>query len=271
MGRLRADALCLHLQAAVRQAVLRDRLPREPALRDLRVRPGGAPGGRSSGGPPRRRRRTARHEPRVAQPGARLAGPHGDGCGLRGDRGARGRGPACPGPLLRRPPQRGAAGAARPALLALPRDRGTRAHRPPPATTAEPGGRRASARTPSGRHRPSELFDAIHAHEEAALIGVCHTFGVLCRWSGAAAGRSSGAPRRARARAFSRTCSTRLGRRAPVVPTLRGAQLGERGSAAGRREQAVRPHPAGRGIPGRGAEPIGWETLGVGAARGAMR
>ena len=30
------------------------------------------------------------------------------------------------------------------------------------------------------------LFDAIRAHPEAALIAVCHTFGVLCRWSGAA-------------------------------------------------------------------------------------
>jgi hypothetical protein len=30
------------------------------------------------------------------------------------------------------------------------------------------------------------LFDAIQADEEAALLAVCHTFGVLCRWSGAA-------------------------------------------------------------------------------------
>ena len=30
------------------------------------------------------------------------------------------------------------------------------------------------------------LFDAILRHDEAALIAVCHTFGVLCRWSGAA-------------------------------------------------------------------------------------
>jgi len=31
------------------------------------------------------------------------------------------------------------------------------------------------------------LFDAIRSHEDAALIAVCHTFGVMCRWSGAAA------------------------------------------------------------------------------------
>ena len=30
------------------------------------------------------------------------------------------------------------------------------------------------------------LFDAIRASEDAALLAVCHTFGVLCRWSGAA-------------------------------------------------------------------------------------
>ncbi len=30
------------------------------------------------------------------------------------------------------------------------------------------------------------LFDAIRADPEAALVAVCHTFGVLCRWSGAA-------------------------------------------------------------------------------------
>jgi hypothetical protein len=30
------------------------------------------------------------------------------------------------------------------------------------------------------------LFDAVRADESAALLAVCHTFGVLCRWSGAA-------------------------------------------------------------------------------------
>lgn len=30
------------------------------------------------------------------------------------------------------------------------------------------------------------LFDAIRASADAALLAVCHTFGVLCRWSGAA-------------------------------------------------------------------------------------
>jgi len=30
------------------------------------------------------------------------------------------------------------------------------------------------------------LFDSIIGHPTAALIGVCHTFGLMCRWSGAA-------------------------------------------------------------------------------------
>jgi len=31
-----------------------------------------------------------------------------------------------------------------------------------------------------------ELFDAIRADDEAAMFGVCHTFGVVCRWLGVA-------------------------------------------------------------------------------------
>jgi hypothetical protein len=43
------------------------------------------------------------------------------------------------------------------------------------------------------------LYDDIAAHDTAALIGVCHSFGLLCRWSGAArvvlrAEKSSGMP-----------------------------------------------------------------------------
>lgn len=43
------------------------------------------------------------------------------------------------------------------------------------------------------------LYDDIAAHDSAALLGVCHSFGLLCRWSGAArvvlrAEKSSGMP-----------------------------------------------------------------------------
>ncbi|MGE5232521.1 MAG: hypothetical protein ACM3OB_00260 [Acidobacteriota bacterium] len=39
---------------------------------------------------------------------------------------------------------------------------------------------------PAWEPRLFALFDALLAHPEAALVSVCHTFGVLCRWSGVA-------------------------------------------------------------------------------------
>jgi len=39
---------------------------------------------------------------------------------------------------------------------------------------------------PSWEEPTFRLFDAIRSHPEAALLAVCHTFGVMCRWSGAA-------------------------------------------------------------------------------------
>lgn len=40
---------------------------------------------------------------------------------------------------------------------------------------------------PSWESRAFKLFDAILADPEASLLAVCHSFGVLCRWSGIAA------------------------------------------------------------------------------------
>src|SRR5258708_5173109 len=44
-----------------------------------------------------------------------------------------------------------------------------------------------------------DLFDAISAHPTAALLGICHSFGLMCRWSGIASAelrgeQSSGMP-----------------------------------------------------------------------------
>lgn len=44
-----------------------------------------------------------------------------------------------------------------------------------------------------------KLFDDILSHKDAALIGICHSFGLMCRWSGAArpevrAEKSAGMP-----------------------------------------------------------------------------
>ena len=46
--------------------------------------------------------------------------------------------------------------------------------------------RRASPRTRPGRPPLFELFDRIRADADAALLAVCHTFGVMCRWLGVA-------------------------------------------------------------------------------------
>jgi hypothetical protein len=110
------------------------------------------------------------------------------------------------------------------------------------------------------------VFDAIVADEEAALLAVCHTFGVMCHWSGLA------------------------------HPALRGPKKG--GKSSGVLENVLDPaawqhpwfHRFGDDLPegGRlrvmdnrlfdllprdgdfptGTSPIGWETLGVGGPRG---
>lgn len=53
--------------------------------------------------------------------------------------------------------------------------------------------------TPAWEAPLFRLFDDIAAHDSAALLGVCHSFGLMCRWSGAArvalrAEKSSGMP-----------------------------------------------------------------------------
>jgi len=55
------------------------------------------------------------------------------------------------------------------------------------------------AETPEWEAPLFRLFDAIVAHPDAALIGICHTFGLICRWSGVArpmlrSEKSSGMP-----------------------------------------------------------------------------
>jgi hypothetical protein len=42
------------------------------------------------------------------------------------------------------------------------------------------------AEDPSWEPRLFALFDAVLAHPEAALLSVCHSFGVMCRWAGTA-------------------------------------------------------------------------------------
>jgi hypothetical protein len=47
-------------------------------------------------------------------------------------------------------------------------------------------GSQGIAEDPAWEEQLFDLFDAIRAHEDAALLAVCHTFGVMCRWLGIA-------------------------------------------------------------------------------------
>lgn len=47
-------------------------------------------------------------------------------------------------------------------------------------------GSQGIAEDPSWEPRVFALFDAILADDEAVLLGICHTFGVMCRWLGVA-------------------------------------------------------------------------------------
>lgn len=110
-----------------------------------------------------------------------------------------------------------------------------------------------------------ELFDAIHAHREASLIGVCHSFGVLCRWAGAAEpvlrgpekGKSTG------------VLENVLDPSAGEHPWFRHfeALLGDEGRLRVVENRLFDLIPPAGGLPS-SVQPIGWETLGVGGPRG---
>jgi hypothetical protein len=109
------------------------------------------------------------------------------------------------------------------------------------------------------------LFDAVMADESAALLGVCHTFGVLCRWSGAAKavlrGRSKG-----KSTGILENILTPEARQHPWFKRF-AAELPD-----GRRLRVVENRlfdltPDGDRFPP-GIEPIGYETLGMGGPRG---
>jgi hypothetical protein len=113
------------------------------------------------------------------------------------------------------------------------------------------------------------LFDRIIEDESAALLAVCHTFGVLCHWSGAArpvlrgpekGGKSTG------------VLENLLDPEAAEHPWFRrfGAEL--TGVAEGKRLRILDNRlfdliPLNGSFPS-GTRPIGWETLGVGGPRG---
>jgi hypothetical protein len=110
-----------------------------------------------------------------------------------------------------------------------------------------------------------ELFDAIRGHEDAALIGVCHTFGVLCRWSGAAAPVLRG-PEKGKCTGVLENVLSDEAREHPWFRHF-ADQLDPDGRLRVVENRLFDLVPPAEGLPA-GIQPIGWETLGVGGPRG---
>jgi hypothetical protein len=134
--------------------------------------------------------------------------------------------------------------------------------------------RRNDGRAPESqgtRENPSweapafRLFDGIRRSEEAALLAVCHTFGVLCRWSGAAQPTLRG-PEKGKATGVLENV---LARPAGEHPWFRrfAELLGPGGRLRVVENRLFDLIPRGARRPA-WAVPIGYETLGVGGPPG---
>lgn len=117
------------------------------------------------------------------------------------------------------------------------------------------------------------LFDAILADEEAALVAVCHTFGVMCRWSGIARPVLRGPSKGGKSSGVLENVFTAEAVRHPWFGRFAASSGAPEGAAPGR-EGRIRvldnrlfdlvpcsPLPAW-------VTPIGYETLGIGGPRG---
>jgi hypothetical protein len=109
------------------------------------------------------------------------------------------------------------------------------------------------------------LFDAVVADEGAALLGICHSFGVLCRWS-AAALPSLRSPEKGKSTGILENVLTPEARQHPWFRRL-SEELPD-----GRRLRVVENRlfdllPREGGLPGF-VVPLGYETLGLGGPRG---
>jgi len=118
---------------------------------------------------------------------------------------------------------------------------------------------------PSWEELVFRLFDAIRADGDAALLGVCHTFGVMCRWSGVADAFLRG-PRKGKSSGILENVLTPEARRHPWFARF-SEELPDR-----RRLRVVENRlfdlvPRSRAFPA-GIVPIGYETLGVGGPAG---
>lgn len=140
-------------------------------------------------------------------------------------------------------------------------------HLDPHANDGTSAGSQGLQEDPSWQAPLYRLFDDILSHESAALLAICHTFGVLCHWSGLArpvlrgpekGGKSTG------------VLENVLAPEAAAHPWFR--RFGEELADEGGRLRVLDNRlfdliPFRRAFPA-GTAPIGWETLGVGGPRG---
>jgi len=109
------------------------------------------------------------------------------------------------------------------------------------------------------------LFDAIRAHETAAMVAVCHTFGVLCRWSGAA-DPVLRSPAKGKCTGVLENVLSWQAREHPWFGRF-AAELGPGGRLRVVENRLFDLVPSGDGA-APWALPIGYETLGVGGPPG---
>ena len=169
--------------------------------------------------PGSRRRGRPRHEPRLAEPRPRR--PRAWRCGRRpATWPTRSPPPACASASC--PTTCGAASCVPP----LPDGRGGLYLGTGGPGHLDPRRNDGVRRQPGHRRDPGvggaalRAFDAVHAHPDAALLGICHTFGVMCRWLGVADARAA-RPREGRQeRRHRRERADAGGRRASLVRRL---------------------------------------------------
>ena len=119
---------------------------------------------------------------------------------------------------------------------------------------------------PSWEARLFRLFDAIRDDEDAALLAVCHTFGVMCRWAGVARAVLRSPAKGGKSAGIQENLLTEEGLRHPWFRQL-AEELpdGHRLRVVDHRLFDLIPVPGG----GRdGAIPIGRETRGMGGPAG---
>ncbi len=138
-------------------------------------------------------------------------------------------------------------------------------HLDPRQNDGESPGSQGLREDPSWEAPAFRLFDAIRASEDAALLGVCHTFGVMCRWSGAAAASLRG-PEKGKSTGILENVLTPEARQHPWFRRF-SQELpdGRRLRVVENRLFDLLPYPGG--FPP-GIVPIGYETFGLGGPKG---